>query len=37
MRGIDNGAPSYPTYHYWIVQGTPNSTGAQITSPNGGH
>jgi hypothetical protein len=35
MRAIDDGAPGL-YYHYWLVTGDPDPTGAQTTAPFGG-
>ncbi len=34
MTGIDSGAPSQPTYHSWVVTGTPDPTGALAVGPD---
>lgn len=34
MTGIDTGAPTQPSYHSWVVIGSPDPTGAQAVGPD---
>lgn len=34
MTGIDTGAPTQPSYHSWVVTGSPDSTGALAVGPD---